>query len=96
VVDRYLNPLTELPEMASRLRFGHRVVAISRQHMDKVKTGGRDASPFVVRVETAEGESEIVAQAVLDASGTWATPNPMGGNGLLALGEKAHGDRGDA
>ena len=93
VVDRYLNPLAELPEMASRLRFGHRVVAISRQHMDKVKTGGRDASPFVVRVETAEGESEIVAQAVLDASGTWATPNPMGGNGLPALGEKAHGDR---
>jgi hypothetical protein len=93
VVERYLSPLAELPEIASRLRFGHRVVAISRQHMDKVKTGGRDALSFVVRVETAEGESEILAQAVLDASGTWATPNPMGANGLPALGEKAHGDR---
>lgn len=93
IVDRYLQPLAALPEVASRLRFNHRVVAISRQHMDKVKTGGRDASPFVVRVETPASEGEILASAVLDASGTWSTPNPMGANGLPAIGEKAHADR---
>ncbi|KAA0676887.1 NAD(P)-binding domain-containing protein [Roseomonas genomospecies 6] len=93
VVDRYLRPLAALPEMASRLRFGHRVTAISRQHMDKVKTGGRDASPFLLRVETPDGETEILAAAVLDASGTWSTPNPMGANGLPAIGETAHAAR---
>jgi hypothetical protein len=56
--------------------------------MDKVKTGGRDVSPFVVRVETAEGESEILASAVLDASGTWSTPNSLGANGLPVIGER--------
>jgi cation diffusion facilitator CzcD-associated flavoprotein CzcO len=77
LVDGYLRPLASLPGIASRLRFGHRATAIGRQHMDKVKTGGRDASPFVIRVETTEGESEILASAVLDASGTWSTPNPL-------------------
>ena len=93
LVDGYLRPLASLPGIASRLRFGHRVTAISRQHMDKVKTGGRDASPFVIRVETTEGESEILASAVLDASGTWSTPNPLGANGLPAIGEKTFADR---
>lgn len=93
IADRYLEPLAALPEVASHLRFNHRVVAISRQHMDKVKTGGRDASPFAIRVETLDGEGEILASAVLDASGTWSTPNPMGANGLPAIGEKAHADR---
>jgi len=93
LVDGYLRPLASLPEIASRLRLGHRVTAISRQHMDKVKTGGRDASPFVIRYETTEGESEILASTVLDASGTWSTPNPLGANGLPAIGEKTFGDR---
>jgi thioredoxin reductase len=93
LVDGYLRPLASLPEIASRLRFGHRVTAIGRQHMDKVKTGGRDASPFVIRVETTEGEAEIQACAVLDASGTWSTPNPLGANGLPAIGEKTSAGR---
>lgn len=93
IVDRYLQPLAALPEVASHLRFNHRVMAVSRQHMDKVKTGGREASPFVIRVETPAGEGEILASAVLDASGTWSTPNPMGANGLPAIGEKDHADR---
>lgn len=93
LADGYLRPLAALPEIAARLRLGHRVVAIGRRHMDKVKTGGRDASPFVVRVETAEGEGEILASAVLDASGTWATPNPLGANGLPAVGEGTFAER---
>ena len=93
LVDGYLRPLASLPEIASKLRIGHRVTAIGRQHMDKVKTGGRGASPFVIRVETTEGESEIHASAVLDASGTWSTPNPLGANGLPAIGEKTSADR---
>lgn len=33
----------------------------------------------------------MFAQAVVDASGTWGTPNPLGGEGLPALGEGAVG-----
>lgn len=93
LVDRYLHPLAALPALATRLRLNHRVTAISRLGFDKVKTTGRDAAPFILRVTTPEGEVELQASAVLDASGTWSTPNPVGANGLPALGEIAHADR---
>lgn len=93
IVDRYLRPLAALPQIADRLRLGHRVTAITRQGFDKVKTAGRESAPFVLRVATPEGEREILAGAVLDASGTWATPNPLGANGLPAAGETAHASR---
>ncbi|MFE1499741.1 flavoprotein, partial [Streptomyces albidoflavus] len=38
-------------------------------------------------------EQRVLAHAVIDASGTWATPSPIGGDGLPALGEKAASDR---
>jgi hypothetical protein len=41
-----------------------------------------------VLVETAAGEERILARAVLDASGTYATPNPLGAGGVPALGER--------
>ena len=33
----------------------------------------------------------VRADAVIDASGTWGTPNPAGANGLEAIGEAEHG-----
>jgi hypothetical protein len=42
----------------------------------------------VLRVRKADGqEYEIEARAVIDASGTWNQPNPLGASGLPALGE---------
>lgn len=93
LVNRYLHPLAALPALATRLRLKHRVTTISRLGFDKVKTTGRDAAPFILRVTTPDGEIELQASAVLDASGTWSTPNPVGANGLAALGEIAHADR---
>jgi thioredoxin reductase len=44
----------------------------------------------VLRVRTAEGrEDEVRARAVIDASGTYTSPNPLGANGLPARGEAA-------
>ncbi|MFV3131134.1 FAD-dependent oxidoreductase [Niveispirillum sp. KHB5.9] len=93
IVERYLQPLAQLPAIASRLRLGHRVTAISRAGFDKVKTAGREQAPFLLRVTTPAGEAEILASAVLDASGTWSQPNPAGADGLPALGEVAAADR---
>lgn len=42
---------------------------------------------IVIRVATAEGEREFLASAILDATGTWSNPNPLGANGLVAAGE---------
>ncbi len=87
LVDRYLAPLAALPAVAPHVRFRHRVTAATRRGFDKSKSAGREDAPFVLRVRGPEGEREVLARAVLDASGTWTNPNPLGGSGLDALGE---------
>ena len=84
LVDRYLAPLAAHPALADSLQWKARVTAISRAGFDRVRTRGRDSAPFVIRLESGE---QIRAQAVIDASGTWTTPNVLGANGLPALGE---------
>ena len=85
LVGRYLAPLSALPVIAPHVRYASRVVAISREGVDRVRTAGREAAPFVVRL--ADGD-ELVARAVIDASGTWTQPNVLGVNGLPARGEQ--------
>lgn len=89
LVDDYLTPLAQLPVLASRILLGHRVVQVARAGFDKVKTRGRDAAPFIVRTLSEAGEHDHMVSAVIDATGTWSQPNPLGTNGLPALGEAA-------
>ena len=84
--ERYLRPLAAL--FNGRVRYGARVVAISRLAYDKVKSTGREDAPFVMRVETAAGTIDLLARAVIDATGTWSQPNPLGASGLPAAGEE--------
>lgn len=93
VVDAYLAPLAALPVLAPHIKLGHRVVQISRAGIDKVKTRGRADAPFLIRTESAAGSREFLASAVIDATGTWAQPNPLGASGMPALGETALADR---
>lgn len=93
LVDQYLNPLASLPGIAPHLKFGQRVVAITRAGFDKVKTKGRDTAPFIVRTQGPAGPQEFLARAVIDATGTWSHPNPLGANGIAAFGENELGDR---
>ncbi|HUQ41992.1 MAG TPA: NAD(P)-binding domain-containing protein, partial [Candidatus Limnocylindrales bacterium] len=78
LVDAYLTPLAAVPEIAPHLRLGHRVTRVTRRGFDKMKTAGRDDAPFAITVETNDGESEVLARAVIDASGTYGLPNPIG------------------
>ena len=90
VVERYLIPLANTPQMQPHLHLETRVVAVSRQGIDKLKTPGRAQAPFVLRLQTASGEEQdVLARAVIDASGTYDTPNPLGAHGLPARGEQA-------
>jgi cation diffusion facilitator CzcD-associated flavoprotein CzcO len=93
-VERYLEPLAALPQIAPHLRLGARVTAIARRGHDKLKTPGRQHAPFVLRVACPDGtEEQVLARAVIDASGTWQAPNPLGADGLPALGEAAAAER---
>jgi thioredoxin reductase len=88
LLERYLRPLAATPALSSRIRFGARVMQVTRAGFDKMKTDGREDAPFQVLVETDAGEERIAAAAVVDASGTYATPNPLGAGGVAALGER--------
>lgn len=88
----YLAPLAAA--LGDRVRFGHEVVSVSRRGRDKVVDSGRAQQPFAVRVVDEHGqERRVLAQAVLDASGTWSQPGPAGADGSPAVGERAAADR---
>ncbi|MFF3974153.1 NAD(P)-binding domain-containing protein [Streptomyces rubiginosohelvolus] len=90
--EQYLQPLAET--LGERVRTGATVTGVSRTGRDRIVDADREAQPFVVHVAYADGREErVFARAVIDASGTWATPSPAGGSGLPALGEKAAADR---
>jgi hypothetical protein len=90
LVEAYLEPLAALPEIRPHLCLGARVTGVSRRGLDKLRSDGRDAAPFLLRVLTPGGEErEVVARAVIDASGTWGSPNPLGADGTPARGEAA-------
>lgn len=89
----YVAPLADVPALRDRVRYGTRVVAVTRAGHDKMKDGERTGAPFIVHVETS-GESErIAARAVIDASGTFGTPNPLGDGGVAAPWERDLRDR---
>lgn len=91
-VDLYLQPLADV--LGERVRTGATVTGVSRAGRDRIVDADREQQPFVMHVAYADGREErVFACAVIDASGTWATPSPAGGNGLPALGEKAAADR---
>ena len=92
LVDHYLAPLASRTALKEHVRTDSRVTAIARVGLDKVKTAGREHAPFELRVANGR-DTRLHADAVIDASGTWLTPNPAGANGLPALGEAEHSDR---
>ncbi|MEV5603179.1 NAD(P)-binding domain-containing protein [Streptomyces sp. NPDC052299] len=90
--ESYLQPLADV--LGDRVRTGVTVTGVSRTGRDRVVDADREQQPFVVHVSHADGREErLLARAVIDASGTWATPSPAGGSGLPALGERAAADR---
>jgi thioredoxin reductase len=94
LVDAYLAPLAGTPELAPVIETGARVCAIGRNGIDKVNSRNREARPFTLMVQTRAGATRRdLARAVIDASGTWTTPNPLGSGGLPADGEAEHSAR---
>jgi len=84
---RYFKPFSELPAIMPYIFLNHRVVSIGRKNIDKMKSWGRDQLPFVVQVRHEDEIKQYDVKAVVDASGTWSSPNPIGSGGNYAVGE---------
>jgi hypothetical protein len=79
LLEHYLEPLAALPALAGRIRLHTTVVAVARRALEQVRSHDR--------------LHDLRARAVIDASGTWTQPNPLGASGLPALGEPDAGTR---
>jgi thioredoxin reductase len=85
---QYLVPLAERTALREAIHLDAEVVAVSRVGFDKVKTAGRERAQFAVRYRNGAGDKTVLADAVIDTSGTWFSPNPAGAGGLPAIGER--------
>jgi hypothetical protein len=93
LLERYIEPLATRTALRDLIRTNSRVTAVGRAGFDKAKTKGREAAPFEIRYQNGKGPETLRADAVIDASGTWATPNPAGNGGLPAIGERETAER---
>jgi thioredoxin reductase len=89
LVDDYLRPLSNLPEIYPYFHPNTKVVGMSRKDTDKMKTAGREHAPFVLYTEKDGVFTVYEARAVLDASGTWGNPNPAHSSGVWLTEEKS-------
>ena len=88
LLEGYLEPLARTAAIAPHVHTSSRVTDISRVGFDKLQSKGRGAAPFEIRYQNGQGSKVVRADAVIDTSGTWHSPNPAGANGLPAIGEK--------
>ena len=94
--EAYLQPLADAARRDLRrgsVRYDTRVVGVGRAGRDLLVDSGREGDPFAVHVEGPAGRERLLASAVVDASGTWTQPNPLGADGYPALGETENAAR---
>lgn len=91
----YLQPLADVLDSTpgGSVRYGSRVVGVGRAGRDLMVDSGREGDPFAVHVDGPAGRERLLASAVVDASGTWTRPNPLGADGYPALGELENASR---
>jgi hypothetical protein len=86
----YLQPLADA--LGERVRYDTTVTGVARRGRDRVVDSGRSDQPFTVHLRSADGtEHRLLARAVVDASGTFTHPNPLGSDGYPAAGERSAG-----
>ncbi|AZO77053.1 MULTISPECIES: FAD-dependent oxidoreductase [unclassified Bosea (in: a-proteobacteria)] len=94
LVSEYLAPLAQSPALAPFIEYGVRVRTIGRRGIDKVVSRDRELHPFQLAIVDSDGRvRHELARAVIDASGTWASPNPLGAGGVAAEGEEKFAGR---
>jgi hypothetical protein len=87
LLEQYIRPLATRTSLKDAIRTSSRVRSVSRVGFDKAKTRDREKAQFEIRYQNGKGPEVLRADAVIDASGTWGSPNPAGASGLPVLGE---------
>ncbi|RXZ78610.1 glutamate synthase [Paenibacillaceae bacterium] len=93
IVELYLTPLADLPEIKPHVHLNTTVTAVSRKRMDKMKTSNREEQPFILYTTSGGTSSAFEVRAVIDATGTWGQPNPVHAGGIWTEEERAQSDR---
>lgn len=94
LVSAYLQPLARHPALAAALRLQARVEAVTRHNLSRIGSDNRDTTAFSLLWRDVAGVGHrLLARAVIDASGSWTMPNPLGLDGLPIPGETDHADR---
>ncbi|QCR32306.1 NAD(P)-binding domain-containing protein [Lysinibacillus sp. SGAir0095] len=88
LVEKYLMPLANLPQIQKNLQLNAKVVSISKKGLDKMKDSGREQTSFIIYVEQNGLTNRIEAKAVIDATGTWANPNPVNADNIWTREER--------
>ncbi|GEP38442.1 flavoprotein [Nocardioides psychrotolerans] len=91
----YLQPLADAlnATAAGSVRYGAEVTGVSRAGRDLLVDAGRERDPFAIHLRTAGRAERMLASALVDATGTWRRPNPLGADGYPALGEAENAAR---
>ena len=92
----YVARLAEFPELRGRICPQSAVLALSRERTlrsDFIGDPRRAERPFRLLVRGPGGEKIVHADAVIDASGVYSTPNPVGNGGMPCPGERDLGAR---
>jgi len=92
LIDLYLKPLAELAQIKPFIQLNSKVVGVSRELNDKMKSKNRLNQSFKIYVEKGDDISIIEAKAVIDATGTWGNPNPANSTGVWLQTEKVLAD----
>ncbi|MFB1099630.1 NAD(P)-binding domain-containing protein [Terribacillus sp. JSM ZJ617] len=82
LVNDYLKPLSQLQVMQEKIRFNSKVVALTKDGADKLKSDNRNERAFVVHYKNGSKLEKVRASAIIDASGTWQNPNPPYADGV--------------
>lgn len=85
--NQYFKPFYDLPFIKSNTFLDAKVLSVGRKNLDKMKTMGREELPFVIQVLQNDEVKLFEARTVIDATGTWSSPNPIGSGGVYAVGE---------
>lgn len=86
----HLERLAAHPLLAGRVRTRTEVVAVSRGTLlkgERIASRARGTPPFRLLLRDRTGERVEEAEVVIDATGTFATPNWLGSGGIPAVGE---------
>jgi len=88
--ERLLIPLAELPQIAPHLALGTRVLAVGREGLlkhEEIGSRERGQRPFRLLLRRQGHEEVAHADVVLDCTGSYTVPNPLGDGGIPAPGE---------